>query len=155
MKLLYLHGLGSSPGGRKATFLQDQGFDVVTPALPDEDFAASVRIAQEAFDASPPDAVVGSSRGGAVALGIETGRTPVVLIAPAWRRWGTASTARPGTVILHSYNDEVVPFTWTLELMANSGLSPGALVEVGADHNMVDEPALAALLEAVRRAGGR
>ena len=54
MKLLYLHGWHSRPGGIKPTFLRRQGYEVVNPALPDDDFDASVRAAQEAFDASRP-----------------------------------------------------------------------------------------------------
>ena len=46
MKLLYLHGLGSTPGGAKATFLRSQGFEVVTPALPDEDFGTVFTMVQ-------------------------------------------------------------------------------------------------------------
>jgi hypothetical protein len=148
--LLYLHGLHSRPGGTKPTFLRQSGFEVLNPALPDDDFAESVRRAQQAFDEGRPEVVVGSSRGGAVAINIDTGTTPVVLIAPAWRRWGTATTARPGTVILHAEADEVIPIADSLALIANSGLPGTALRVVGADHNMVDPAALEALLDAIR-----
>src|SRR6516162_6352776 len=100
MKILYLHGLGSKPGGVKPTFLASLGHSVINPGMPDDDFGASVRIAQATYDEGRPEVVVGSSRGGAVALNLDTGATPLVLIAPAWRRWGTARTVRPGTVIL-------------------------------------------------------
>ena len=91
MKILYLHGLHSKPGGFKPTFLHQQGHEVINPALPDDDFARSVEIAQAAYGESRPVVIVGSSRGGAVAVNIDAGPTPLVLIAPAWRRWGTAT----------------------------------------------------------------
>lgn len=59
--ILYLHGLGSKPGGIKPAFLRGQGFEVINPALPDEDFEESVRIAGEAYDQHHPDVVVGSA----------------------------------------------------------------------------------------------
>ena len=31
-------------------------------------------------------------------------------MCPAWKRFGTAKTVKPGTVILHSGADDVVPF---------------------------------------------
>ncbi len=155
MRILYLHGLYSKPGGVKPTFLAGLGHDVVNPHLPDEDFAESVRRAREAFDSMRPDAVVGSSRGGAVALHVDTGDIPVVLIAPAWRRWGHADRASPATTILHSRRDEVIPFEDSLELIARSGLPPESLIEVGADHAMIDASAFDALADALRRVAGR
>ena len=67
MKILFLDGWTSAPGGVKPTYLKDHGHEVVNPKLPDEDFAGAVRIAQAEFDQHRPQAVVGSSRGGAVA----------------------------------------------------------------------------------------
>jgi predicted esterase YcpF (UPF0227 family) len=64
MKLLFLHGWISTPGGRKPTYLKDHGHKVINPALPDDDFDTAVAIAQAEFDQHKPDVVVGSSRGG-------------------------------------------------------------------------------------------
>ena len=122
MLILFLHGWQSTPGGIKPTYLKDHGHTVLNPALPDDDFDAAVRIAQAEFDRHQPDVVVGSSRGGAVAMNINTGTTPLVLLCPAWKRWGTAKTVKPGTVILHSRADDVVPFVDSVELVRNSGL---------------------------------
>ena len=83
---------------------------VINPKLPDEDFAEAVRIAQAEFDKHRPQVVVGSSRGGAVAMNIDSGDAKLVLLCPAWKKWGTARTVKPGTVILHSRADDVVPF---------------------------------------------
>ena len=68
MNILFLHGWTSVPGGRKPTYLKDHGHEVLNPALPDNDFDAAVAIAQAEFDQHQPDVVVGSSRGGAVAV---------------------------------------------------------------------------------------
>lgn len=68
MKILLLHGWHSTPGGVKPTYLKDHGHEVLNPALPDDDFDAAVRIPQAEFDQHRPDVVVGSSRGGAVAM---------------------------------------------------------------------------------------
>jgi hypothetical protein len=38
MKVLFLHGWKSTPGGLKPTFLKDHGHEVLNPALPDDDF---------------------------------------------------------------------------------------------------------------------
>ena len=46
MKILFLHGWQSTPGGLKPTFLRSHGHTVLNPALPDDDFDAAVAIAQ-------------------------------------------------------------------------------------------------------------
>ena len=152
MLLVFLHGLNSTPGGVKPTYLKSHGHEVLNPALPDEDFDAAVCIAQAEFDRHQPDVVVGSSRGGAVAMNINSGKTPLVLLCPAWKRWGTATTVKPGTVILHSKADDVVPFTDSEELVQNSGLTSGSLVDVGTEHRLADLESLTAMLKAVERA---
>jgi GNAT superfamily N-acetyltransferase len=153
MKILFLHGWQSTPGGLKPTYLKDHGHEVLNPALPDDDFDAAVRIAQAEFDQGEPDVVVGSSRGGAVAMNIDAGSTPVVLLCPAWKVWGTATTVKPGTVILHSRADETVPFADSEELVRSSGLPSSALIVVGAEHRLADSESLAAMLRACEGAG--
>src|SRR5690348_4221202 len=120
-RVLFLHGWNSKPGGVKPTYLAQHGHEVVNPKLPDEDFAEAARIAQVEFDKHHPDVVVGSSRGGAVAMNINSGEAKLVLLCPAWKRNGTARTVKPGTVILHSRADDVVPFADSEELARSSG----------------------------------
>jgi hypothetical protein len=129
----------------KPTYLKDHGHEVVNPALPHEDFAGAVRIAQAEFDRYRPQAVVGSSRGGAVAMNIDSGEAKLVLLCPAWKKYGTAKVVRPGTVILHSRADDVVPFADSEELAKTSGAT---LIEVGSDHRLADPEPLAAMLRA-------
>jgi hypothetical protein len=148
MTILFLHGWQSAPGGVKPTYLKDHGHTVINPALPDEEFDESVRIAQAEFDKHNPDVVVGSSRGGAVAMNINSGDARLVLLCPAWKKWGTAKTVKPSTVILHSKADDAVSFADSEELVRNSGLRPSALIEVVSDHRLADQEALEAMLRA-------
>jgi hypothetical protein len=60
LKIIFLHGWQSIPGGLKPTFLRDHGHQVLNPAVPDDDFDAVVAIAQAEFDWHQPDVVVGS-----------------------------------------------------------------------------------------------
>jgi hypothetical protein len=154
MKVLFLHGWRSVPGGVKPTFLARHGHEVINPQMPDEDFNEAVRIAQAEFDRHQPDVVVGSSRGGAVAMNLRSGNARLVLLCPAWKRHGSARTVKPGTVILHSRADDVVPFGDSEELVRNSCLPPSALVEVGTDHRLADPEPLAKMLEACEGAAG-
>ena len=151
MKILFLHGWHSTPGGIKPAYLNDHGHEVLNPALPDDDFDAAVRIAQAESDRHRPDVVVGSSRGGAVAMNIDVGTTPLVLMCPAWKRFGTVRTVKPGTVILHSGADEVVPFLDSVELVRNSGLPSESLIVVGHEHRLADPESLKVMVEACER----
>jgi hypothetical protein len=151
MKVLFLHGWTSKPGGVKPTYLITHGHEVLNPALPDEDFAAALRIAQAELDRHLPDVVVGSSRGGAVAMNLAAGSTPLVLLCPAWKKWGKARTVKPGTIILHAPADDVIPFADSRELLHNSGLPESALVVVGSDHRLADPESLQEMLRACER----
>src|ERR1700722_5853297 len=122
MKILFLHGWQSVPGGVKPTFLAQHGHEVINPKLPDEEFGEAVRIAQAEFDKHQPEVVVGSSRGGAVAMNINSGNARLVLLCPAWRKWGTVKTVKPGTVILHSRAEVGAPFGAGEELSRYSTL---------------------------------
>jgi hypothetical protein len=152
MKVLFLHGWTSKPGGVKPTFLASHGHEVLNPALPDDDFDAAVRIAQAEFDGHHPEVIVGSSRGGAVAINLDAGSTPLVLLCPAWKYWGKAKRVKAGTVILHAPVDDVVPFADSRELLKNSGLAELALVVVGNDHRLADPESLRAMLRACAEA---
>ena len=151
MKTLFLHGWTSVVGGRKPTFLKEHGHEVINPALPDDDFAESVRIAESESCKHQPDVIVGSSRGGAVAVNMSSGDAPLVLLCPAWKNWGTETTVKPNTIILHSRQDDVIPFDDSLELVANSGLAPEALIEIGTDHRLADPEPLKTMLAACER----
>jgi len=145
MKVLFLHGWQSVPGGVKPTYLKDHGHEVINPKRPDEDFKEAVRIAQAEFDKHRPQVVVGSSRGGAVAMNINSGDAKFVLLCPAWKKYGTAKTVKADTVILHSRADDVIPYADSEELAKTSGAT---LIEVGNDHRLADPEPLATMLKA-------
>lgn len=146
MTILFLHGWQSVPGGVKPSYLVQHGHQVINPKLPDDDFDEAIRIAQEEFDKHRPEVVVGSSRGGAVAMNINSGDARLVLICPAWKKWGTAKTVRPSTVILHSRSDDVVPFADSEQLVMDSGLPSYTLIETGSDRRLADPESLDLLL---------
>jgi alpha/beta superfamily hydrolase len=148
MKILFLHGWNSVVGGVKPTYLKGHGHEVINPALPHEDMAEAIRIAQAEFDKHQPQVVVGSSRGGAVAMNIDSGVARLVLLCPAWKKYGMTKTVKPDTVILHSRADDVVPFADSEELVKNRGAT---LIEVGTDHRLADPEPLEAMLRACNR----
>lgn len=147
--ILFLHGLNGSPDGTKARLLREAGFEVIAPVLSKDDFDGDVRAAQQAFDKHRPEVVLGSSRGGAVALNIDCGRAPLVLVAPAWKHWGAANSTKSETVVLHSAADEIIPLADSRELLENSRLDESHLIVVGESHPLNDEAALTTLRRTV------
>jgi pimeloyl-ACP methyl ester carboxylesterase len=94
--ILYLHGLASSPHGRKKAVLEDRfapdGFEIVAPDLNvpsfrELSFEEMCVTARGACERSRPRVVVGSSLGALVALSLAeslaSSSPPLVLVAPA------------------------------------------------------------------------
>lgn len=131
-KVLFLHGW-SSDGGNKSAFMRSLGYDVLTPHLSDWFFSRAVRQAQAAYDTFKPDVVVGSSRGGAVAMALDSGDSPLILLAPAWKRWGKARSVKKNCVVIHSPWDDYVPFEDSVELCEASSVG---LIAAGVDHRL-------------------
>ena len=104
------------------------------------------RSAQKEFDKHQPQVIVGQSRGGTVAINMNSGSAKLVLLCPAWRKFGTAKTVKPDTVMLHSRADDVIAFADSEELVRNSGLPTSALIEVGSDHRLADQEPLERML---------
>jgi hypothetical protein len=151
MTILFLHGWHSVPDDVHPSYLKDCGHEVINPTLDDDDFDAALATAQGEFDRHHPRVVVGSSRGGAIAMNMNSGQAKLVLLCPAWHRWGTAMTAKtvkPGTVILHSRADRLVPFADSQDLVTVSGLPAWTLIEVGSDHRLADRGSLETMLRA-------
>jgi len=55
---------------------------------------------------------------------------------------------KPGTMILHSRADDVIPFTDSEELVRISGLPASALIEVGTVHRLANPEPLVRMLKA-------
>ena len=82
-------------------------------------------------------------------MNINSGAAKLVLLCPAWKKYGTVKNVKPGTVILHSRADDVIPFAESEELAKNSGAT---LIEVGTDHRLADPEPLRRLLGVVKLA---
>lgn len=83
-------------------------------------------------------------------MNINSGEAKLVLLCPAWKKFGTATTVKADTVILHSRADDVVQFADSEELTKNSGAT---LIEVGNDHRLADPEPLEMMLRACEVAG--
>ena len=75
-------------------------------------------------------------------MNLSSKNTPMVLLCPAWKRWGQVKNVEAQLGDLHSRNDEVIPFDDSEELIAASKLSSDALIEVGGDHRLADDASL-------------
>jgi hypothetical protein len=148
-KVLFLHGLESRPGGQKPRYLKQKGYRVFNPALPKSSFEESIRIAQGVVDEECPDVIVGSSRGGAIAMCINPRGAKLVLIAAAWKRFGGSiheGKVQSDCVIIHSDWDKIVDIEDSIALANQTG---GPLLTVGKCHRMNDSDALEGMLDAV------
>jgi hypothetical protein len=85
-------------------------------------------------------------------MNLNSGEARLVLLCPAWKKYSTARTVKPGTVILHSRPDDVVSFTDSEELARTSGTT---LIEIGTDHRLADLEPLATMLTVCERTQGR
>ena len=63
MKIHFLHGWHSVPGGVKPTFLTQHGHEVVNPQLPDDDFILAEALASGPMTAPPPAQVLEMATG--------------------------------------------------------------------------------------------
>ena len=70
-------------------------------------YSLKLEIAQGLIDTENPGTVVGSSRGGAVAMALDLKGAELVLIAPAWRRFGVAPYVPINTTIKSSAQSSV------------------------------------------------
>ena len=76
-------------------------------------------------------------------MNINSDTARLVLLCPAWKKFGTAKMVKPDTIILHSRADDVVSFADSEELAKNCGAT---LIEVGTDHRLADPEPLAVML---------
>ena len=146
MKVLLLHGLHSQPGGSKAEAIIKDGHELINPALPADNWDAALKIAQEAVHMYRPDVIVGSSRGGALAVNVKAFGAKRILIAPAWKKFGSTCVVPKNTIILHSENDDIVKFEDSIELSKNSSAK---LISIGENHRMNSEEVLETMLRSL------
>ena len=123
--LLYLHGLASSPRGRKREILEKrfgpEGWKIVAPDLNvpsfrELSFVEMVRTARSAQREARPAVVVGSSLGALVALSLAeslgSGGPPLVLVAPALgfgERWKSRLAEGDVLELFHHGENRALP----------------------------------------------
>ena len=134
IRVLFLHGSGTSGESRKADALRDI-YDTEAPTLPfpEGSLASFVawgcdrpsreearRTAQSLVDSFRPHVICGSSIGGALAATLVSDAA-LVLVAPAFgtiTRYRTPNVLPARTIILHSRNDILVPQGKSRRLLA-------------------------------------
>ncbi len=161
-QVIFAHGLESSPGGTKATYLGEH-FGAITPPLRHLNLPGQVDALEQELALGDKSIVVGSSLGGLAALGVAN-RFPariehLVLLAPAvssYRKpeaFDDTEKTRPGlreealemaelsvpqsipATIIHGIDDEVVFAEDVVKLCRRS--SSARLVLVRDDHFLV------------------
>ena len=98
------------------------------------------------FDQHQLDAVVGSSRGAAVARNVTRSVAKLVLLCPAGRQDEATPTVLDGTVILPARADDRMPLGNGEKRFRRRRLPASALFEVGSDQGLADAKLLARLL---------
>lgn len=150
----FIHGLEGSPHGNKARVLAAH-FDAETLAMNTSDFEQCVALHAERLRSRPPDVVIGSSFGGAVAvallqIGAWTG--PTLLLAQAALRRGLPPDLPVGVRVwlVHGTGDDVISIEDS-RLIAQANRRPEVrLVEVDDDHSLHESTANGALVAWVR-----
>jgi len=128
--VLLLHGWFCD-AGRKEIFLRSLGFEVVKPKLSDFSFRRAVRAARQAYEQCRPDVIVASSRGGAVVMNFDSGGTPLVLMCPAFRHFGSARRLENPAVVIHGMHDRWVKVSASDQLCRNSRQATLLVVDDG------------------------
>jgi alpha/beta superfamily hydrolase len=159
LRVLFVHGLESSPQSSKALFLAEH-FRALTPGMDTSDFAACVALQAREIAAFQPDVVVGSSFGGAVVVALLGGaawRGPTVLLAPAQRHYPVAQQLPEGTAIdiVHGTRDEVVDIEGSRALARTGTPELVRLLEVDDEHRLQSLVVSGRLAELVRSVHAR
>ena len=139
-RVLFIHGLESSPKGTKARVLGAR-FPTETPAMDTRDFEACVRRQAEAIRSFQPNLVVGSSFGGAVAVALlQRGlwRGPTLLLAQAAIEQGLRPELPTGARVwlVHGAQDDVVPPASSRRLARSGSRNLVRLLEIDDDHRL-------------------
>ncbi len=109
MKIIYLHGYGGSPSGSKVQRLRQlPGVTVIAPrcvryfsqvmAYVATSRRSALAPIQKEFDPHQPDLIVAASFGARLALELNRGKTPAILICPA-----CANLARIAVALIRSF----------------------------------------------------
>jgi len=121
--------------------LVNWGHNVCRPKLSNLCFNWAVKKAELKYSQFKPDIIVGSSRGGAVAMNINSGDTPLILLAPAYKRFGHVRSISKRCFIIHGVHDILISPQDSIELR-----NPSVIVDIVDDtHRLTGLSGLAAL----------
>lgn len=139
--ILFCHGKEGTPEGTKAkmirkTFKGCKIPDNLKNSFCHEDFKDDLKFIEQIIE--EVEILVGSSRGGALVLDVNTTK-PKIVIAPAWKKFGVIPKLTKHDTIIHSKEDDLVPIEDSEYLMNKFGCR---LVICGKDHRMSDEKTL-------------
>jgi len=153
-RVLFIHGLESSPKGTKARVLAEH-FASETPRMDTRDFEGCVQAQAAAIRRFEPDVVVGSSFGGAVAVALlQRGlwRGPTLLLAQAAALQGLRPELPTGVRVwlVHGTRDDIVPPAASRLLSRTGSTSLVRLFEVDDDHRLTATVADGRLVRWVR-----
>jgi predicted esterase len=145
LRVHFMHGLEGSPQGAKARFLAEH-FGVCAPAMDTRDFAGCVDTQARALAEASPDAVVGSSFGGAVAVELLARGAwcgPTLLLAQAAMKLGRTRALPAGVpvILVHGLRDDLVSIDDSRALAATGSAALVKLIEVDGDHRLQTLPA--------------
>ena len=147
IKILFLHGLFSNGNQSiKAHVIKALGYKVYAPNLSNWWFNSAFKTAKQAVEEFEPDAIVGSSRGGAIAMQLESDK-PLILLAPAWKHYKVNTKITTPCRVIHSLNDDMVPFEDSIELVHKN--PEIELIPVESDHRLNSLKAQMALDDAL------
>jgi len=146
--VIFCHGKEGTPEGTKAKMIKKAFKETVVPTLTNsfclKDFQKDLElINHEAEDAK---VLIGSSRGGALVLAMETERRKIV-IAPAWKKFGVTPKLTKNDTIIHCPKDNLVPIEDSEYLMNKFGCR---LIICGENHRMSDQKTLGIIKNVIK-----
>lgn len=154
IKIQFIHGLESSPQGRKAKVLSEV-FTTCVPSMDTNDFMGCIEIHAKAIISFQPDILIGSSFGGAIAVELlrrGDWRGPTLLLAQAAFKFNPDTRLPEGVpiVIVHGSHDQVIDIEDSRALSRTGSPDRVHFIEVDDNHELkklVDSGQLVALVE--------
>jgi len=133
-RVQFIHGLESSPQGRKAQVFA-QHFVACTKAMNTSDFWGCVELQAKTIGEFNPHVLVGSSFGGAVAVTLlerNEWKGPTVLLAQAALKYNPSARLPEGVpvIMVHGLRDEVVDIEESRKLAKTGTPDMVRLIEV-------------------------
>ncbi len=159
IKVQFIHGLESSPQGRKAQLFQ-RHFETCTKAMNTRDFWGCVERQAKAIEEFRPQILVGSSFGGAVAVALlrrNQWRGPTVLLAQAALRYDPEARLPEGVpvILVHGLKDDVIDIEDSRKLARTGTPQMVQLIEVDDGHELRASVDNGRLVEIIQQAAAR